>query len=70
MEHPESMYLQTLTNQIHWSFVLDSSFNFGSMTLQSIYPLVVPLVHLSKEVLIPEVVADIIEMELKSLSSK
>ena len=64
------MYLRTLANQIHWSFMLDSSFNLGSTTLQFIYLSKVPLVRLSIGVLTPDIVADVIEMESKSLSSE
>ena len=48
--------------------MLDSSFNFGSTTLRFIHLSKVPLVHLSIGVLTPEVAADIIKMESKSLS--
>ena len=48
--------------------MLDSSFNLGSATLRFICLSKVPLVHLSIGVLAPEVAADIIKMESKSLS--
>ena len=70
MEHPESMYLQTLANQIHWSFVLESLFSLGSATLRFMHLSKVPWVHLSMEVLAPEVATDIIKAESKSLSSE
>ena len=70
MEHPESMYLWTSANQIHWSFMLKSSFGLGSATLQFMHLSKVPQVHLSIEVLVLEVATDVIEAESKLLSSE
>ena len=68
MEHP--MYLWTSANQIHWSFVLESSFSLGSVTLWFMHLSKVPQVCISMGVLMPEIMTDSIKAELKLLSSE
>ena len=70
MEHPESIYLLASASQIHWSLVLEPSFNLGSMIFQFIHLSKVPSVCLFLVALALEVATDVMETESKSLSSK